>query len=74
MRLEGEQYLWYKAFKIDVALIRGTTADTEGNVTFEKEAFYGDALNMVSCVLLNFFLPPFPSSTRQPELHMQVHL
>lgn len=47
VELGGEQFLWYKAPRIDVALIRGTTADTEGNVTFEKEAFYGDALNMV---------------------------
>ena len=48
VKLGGEEYLWYKAFRIDVALIRGSTADVEGNVTFEKEAFYGDALNMVS--------------------------
>ena len=48
VKLAGEEYLWYKAPRIDVALIRGSTADVEGNVTFEREAFVGDALNMVS--------------------------
>ena len=51
VNLEGEEYLWYKAPRIDVAFIRGSTADEEGNVTFEREAFVGDALNMVGTPL-----------------------
>lgn len=47
LKLDGEEYLWYKAPTINVALLRGTTADVDGNITFEKEAFFGDALNMV---------------------------
>lgn len=34
----GQEYLAYKTPKIDVALIRGTTADEDGNLTCEDEA------------------------------------
>lgn len=33
----GEEYLLYKTFPVDFALIRGTTADEKGNVSMEKE-------------------------------------
>ncbi|MEE4239912.1 MAG: acyl CoA:acetate/3-ketoacid CoA transferase [Desulfopila sp.] len=38
MEFDGEEYLAYKTRKVDVAVLRGTTADADGNVTMEKEA------------------------------------
>jgi propionate CoA-transferase len=38
VEVDGEEYLMYKTPKIDVALIRGTTADALGNISFEEEA------------------------------------
>ena len=38
IELEGEEFLFYPSRPIDVAFLRGTTADEEGNVTMEREA------------------------------------
>jgi propionate CoA-transferase len=44
VEVDGEEWLFYKATKIDVAFIRGTSADPSGNITMEKEALTLDCL------------------------------
>lgn len=46
INLGGQERLWYRAPKaIHIALLRGTTADTAGNVSFEHEPVYLDQLH-----------------------------
>ena len=46
MEINGREYLFYPTFRVDVAVIRATTADDSGNLTMEREPFIGDALAM----------------------------
>ncbi len=44
MTIDGEEYLRYKTFPIDVAIIRGTTSDEFGNISMEQEPAFLDGL------------------------------
>ena len=44
--LDGEEFLFYPSRPIDVAFLRGTTADAAGNVTMEREAATLDSLSL----------------------------
>ncbi len=46
----GEELLFYKGRPIDVALLRGTTADAVGNITMEHEALIVDNLAQAMAV------------------------
>jgi propionate CoA-transferase len=44
VEVEGQEWLFYKATPINVALIRATSADPSGNLSMEKEALTLDCL------------------------------
>ena len=50
LEIDGQEYLFYKTFPIDVALLRGTTADADGNVTMEREALTLETLAVAMAV------------------------
>jgi len=46
IELDGDEFLFYPCRPIDVAFLRGTTADEGGNVTMEREAATLDSLSI----------------------------
>ena len=50
---EGKEYLLYPTPKIDIAFIKGTTVDPNGNISFEKEYLTVDALAMAQATKRN---------------------
>jgi len=44
--LDGEEYMFYKSFPVDVALIRGTTVDEHGNLTVDKDGILMEQLQV----------------------------
>jgi acyl CoA:acetate/3-ketoacid CoA transferase len=43
MTLDGREYLRYKPYRVDVAIVRASAADEDGNLSFEHEAANLDA-------------------------------
>ena len=44
--LRGKEYLLYHSFPVNVAFIRGTTADPNGNISMEEEVAYFEMLSV----------------------------
>ena len=50
IELNGREWLLYKAFPIDIALLRGTSSDSFGNISFENEVISAEALAIALAV------------------------
>ena len=44
IQFDGKEYLAYKTLPVQIAILRGTTADMDGNITMEREAITLDSL------------------------------
>ena len=53
VEVDGEEFLYYKLPKMDVALIKGTAADRKGNISFDDMYMSGDALSICQAVKAN---------------------
>lgn len=53
IHLDGEEWLRYKPTPIDIAIIRGTSADEDGYISVEEEAHYDELLAMAGAAKNN---------------------
>jgi propionate CoA-transferase len=53
LTIDGEEWLRFKPLKFDIAILRGTTADEDGNVSMEQEAVPGEMLSIAQATRRN---------------------
>lgn len=53
VEVDGDEFLYYKLPKLNVALIKGTAADRKGNISFDDMYMSGDALSICQAVKAN---------------------
>lgn len=50
MPVDGKDYLFYPTIKMDVAILRGTYADEDGNISTEEESVRSETLELANAV------------------------
>ena len=50
IHFKGEEWMFYRSVPINVGLIRGTTVDANGNLTFTEESINSEALALATAV------------------------
>lgn len=53
VNFQGEEYLYFKPLKLDVAMIRGTVCDEDGNMTMDEEPLFLEALHQAMAAKRN---------------------
>ncbi|MDR2107855.1 MAG: acyl CoA:acetate/3-ketoacid CoA transferase [Coriobacteriales bacterium] len=53
IQFDGEEYLRYKNIPVDVVVLRGTTADEDGNISFEKESIINEGYHAAASAKAN---------------------
>ena len=53
VKISGKEYLFYHSIPIDVAIIRGTSIDREGNLTMEEEVGFFAMLSIAQAAKVN---------------------
>jgi propionate CoA-transferase len=53
INLSGKEYLFYKTIPVDVGIIRGTSIDSEGNLTMEEEVGSFSMLSIAQAAKVN---------------------
>ena len=50
VKIDGEEYLHYKPFRLDACIIRGTYSDKKGNISLEQEPLSSEQTTMAEAV------------------------
>ncbi len=50
LEIGGREWLCYKSFPLDIGLLRGTAADSFGNISFENEVITAESLSLAQAV------------------------
>ena len=69
LEVDGREQLFYRAFRVDVALIRGTTVDADGNLTTEHEVGSFSMLSIAQAAKTNGGIVIAQAKRRIPGHH-----